>query len=607
MGPMVGMIGGVGTWLSLVLKTAVALIGMGAYVNLVWPELPARPVAVAFAVVFGMLNLKSAKHAETAQKVLVVLLLAILLWFVGGIFKIDEANFAGWLQQDPMSLISAAGLVYISYGGITKVAGIAEEVKNPERNLPWGLFLGVATALLLYTLGTILMVGMAGAEALAGETPAAVAAHALYGKTGIWIISAAALFAFASVGNAGVLSCSRFPLAMSRDKLLPAALSKITRDGIPINGIFLTVGSMLVFLVLLDPTKIAKLASAFQLLLFAFICLAVIVMRESRIDSYDPGFRSPFYPWLHIVGAGAQFYLIAKMGPLVICATAVVSGIAVWVYFKYASEHVIRDGAIYHIFERWGHKRYEGLDIELRGIMKEKGLRKEDPFDEIVARAQFIDAGPTDTFESIAQRASRLLSERLQLSADKFYEGFMRGTKIGATPVSHGAALPHTRLKDIDQAEMVLVRCRTSIHIEVLQEFDADAATDEPIHAIFFLASPEDQPGQHLRILAQIAGRVDDDDYIQAWLAAASDQELKEILLRDEHYVSIKLLQGSPGEPMIGKALRELNIPRGCLVAMVRRAGRTFVPWGNTLLSEGDQLTVIGDAESISEFKSIYS
>jgi mannitol/fructose-specific phosphotransferase system IIA component (Ntr-type) len=239
--------------------------------------------------------------------------------------------------------------------------------------------------------------------------------------------------------------------------------------------------------------------------------------------------------------------------------------------------------------------------------MKEKGLRKEDPFDEIVARAQFIDAGPADTFESIAPQASGLLAERLRVGADKIYEGFMRGTKIGASPVSHGAALPHIRLKDIQQAEMVLVRCRTSVHIEMLQEFDEDAATGEPIHAIFFLASPEGHPGQHLRILAQIAGRVDDDDYVQAWLEADTDQDLKEILLRDEHYVSIKLLYGSPGEPMIGKALRELSIPHGCLVAMVRRGELTFVPWGNTLLSEGDQLTIIGDTDSISELNTLYS
>ena len=606
MGPMVGMIGGVGTWLSLVLKTSVALIGMGAYVSLVFPEIPARPVAVAFAVLFGVLNMKSAKHAETVQKILVVLLLAILLWFVGGILKIDQANFVGMLQQSPMSLISAAGLVYISYGGITKVAGIAEEVENPERNLPWGLFLGVATALILYTLGTILMVGVAGVDALAGETPAAVAAEGLYGRKGVLIISAAAMFAFASVGNAGVLACSRFPLAMSRDNLLHGSLRKISKDGIPINGIFLTVGTMLVFLVLLDPTKIAKLASAFQLLLFGFICLAVIVMRESKIDSYDPGFKSPFYPWLHIIGAASQFYLIAQMGYLVIGSTVLVSGIAAWFYFRYASKNVVRDGAIYHIFERLGHKRFEGLDVELRGIMKEKGLRKEDPFDQIVARARVIDANPEDSFDVIAQRASNMLDERYKVGADKIYEGFMRGTKIGATPVSHGAALPHTRIKGIAQAEMVIVRCATPVTIDIIEEFADDESMHEPIQAIFFLVSPEDQPGQHLRILAQIAGRVDDDDYLQAWLTAENDQELKEILLRDEHYVSVKLLPGEAGEPMIGKALRELQVPHGCLVAMIRRGELTFVPWGNTLLSEGDQITVIGDAESITEFKSIY-
>ncbi len=55
-------------------------------------------------------------------------------------------------------------------------------------------------------------------------------------------------------------------------------------------------------LVLLDVEKIAKLASAFQLLIFALVCLAVIVMRESRIESYDPGYRSPGYPWMQIFG-----------------------------------------------------------------------------------------------------------------------------------------------------------------------------------------------------------------------------------------------------------------------------------------------------------------
>lgn len=606
MGPLVGMIGGVGTWLSLVLKTAVALVGMGAYLTLVFPGIPARPVAIGFAVFFGVINLRGAKHAETAQKILVVFLLAILFWFEFGLFGIEAANLRGFFSQSPSGLLAAAGMVYISYGGITKVAGIAEEVKNPERNLPLGLFLGVGTALILYVLGTLVMVGAAGPEALAGETPAAVAAEALFGPAGVWVITAAAIFAFASVGNAGVMACSRFPLAMSRDHLLPSVLRKITSKGIPIYGVYLTVAAMVIVLTLLNPTKIAKLASAFQLLLFAFICLAVIVMRESRIDSYDPGFKSPWYPWLQLIGIGSQFFLIAEMGGTVISSTILVSALAGFYYFKVARKKVVRDGAIYHIFERWGHRRYEGLDVELRGILKDKGLRKEDPFDQIVARAQVIDASPDETFSAIAQQAARRLDERIKVGADQIYEGFMRGTKVGATPVSHGAALPHTRVKGIQQAEMVIVRCRKPVKIEVMEEF-ADDFEDEPIHAVFFLVSSEENPGQHLRILAQIAGRVDDDDFLEVWLRADSELALKETLLRAEHYMSLSLKKGTHAESMIGKALRELVIPRGCLVAMVRRGDLTFVPWGNTLLTEDDQLTVIGDTDSIEEFKKTYS
>ena len=58
---------------------------------------------------------------------------------------------------------------------------------------------------------------------------------------------------------------------------------------------------------LLDPLKIAKLASAFQLFIFALECLAVIVMRESGLKSYDPGYRTPLYPYLPLFGILAPF------------------------------------------------------------------------------------------------------------------------------------------------------------------------------------------------------------------------------------------------------------------------------------------------------------
>ena len=82
MGPFVGTIGGLGTWLALVLKTAFALIGMGAYLGIFWPEVPIVTLAVILAVVFGIINLFGAKNTGTLQVLMVFALLIILTTFI---------------------------------------------------------------------------------------------------------------------------------------------------------------------------------------------------------------------------------------------------------------------------------------------------------------------------------------------------------------------------------------------------------------------------------------------------------------------------------------------------------------------------------------------
>jgi len=142
MGPLVGTIGGLGTWLALVLKVSFALIGMGAYVRLFWPQLPMIPVAVGFAILFGLVNLFGAKKSGSFQVLMVIVLLAILAGFmVNGIFGMNPQNFDLFFDKGSAAIFSTAGLVYISYVGITNIASVSEEVQNPERNLPLGIFL----------------------------------------------------------------------------------------------------------------------------------------------------------------------------------------------------------------------------------------------------------------------------------------------------------------------------------------------------------------------------------------------------------------------------------------------------------------------------------
>lgn len=600
LGPLVGTVGGIGTWLALVLKVAFALVGMGAYINLFVPELPMQPVSVGLAIALGVLNLLGAKKSGGFQIVLIVGLMILLTGFIsGGVPAIDWSRFQTVLDVEYSTLLATAGLVYISYVGVTKVASLSEEVKDPERNLPLGVILSLITAVLVYGLGTSVMVGVLPIEQLSGNlTPVAAAAEAFFGRWGSILLSIAALFAFTSVANAGTLSASRYPLAMSRDHMLPQFFQRLSSRGAPHYSILMTMGVIVMILIFLDPTKIAKLASAFQLLIFALVCLAVIVMRESGLASYDSGYHSPLYPWMQLFGIFSAGILIYAMGwlPSMFSAGLIIVG-TLW-YFLYAHDRVVRNGAIYHMFERWGQRRYSGLDSELRGILKEKGLREEDPFDDVVARSLVIDLDGPAEFEEVTRRASEWLSGHVPHTADEIEKQLLDRTHIGATPVTHGVGLPHLQIDGIEHGEMVLVRSNQGIHIQFTDPLTGHEA-EERLTAIFFLFSPEKDPSQHLRILARIARRVDDEQFLEEWQAASNELELKEALLHDEDFLSLTMRMDTPTAELIGRALREVEFPDGCLVALLRRGGSMLIPRGDTILQEDDRLTILGAKEGL--------
>ncbi|MBI9072608.1 MAG: amino acid permease [Melioribacteraceae bacterium] len=609
LGPFFGTIGGIGTWLALILKVAFALIGMGAYVKLFLPSLPIIPLAIGFAVLLGLLNLFGAKKSGSFQVILVFGLISILTVFIsGGMIQLEPTYFADIFDFETSSLLGTAGLVYISYVGITKVASLSEEVKDPEKNLPKGVIYALSSAILIYVLGTTVMVGVLPMETLKGNlTPVAAAAEVFLGEYGSLLLSIAALLAFVSVANAGILSASRYPLAMSRDHIMPRLFQKMGKIGSPYISIIITVLAIVIILVGFNPTKIAKLASAFQLLMFALVCFAVIVMRESKIESYDPGYYSPWYPWMQIFGILGSFVLIIEMGtlPSLFSAGLILIGY-IW-YRYYVKKRVLRTGAIYHIFERLGKFRYAGLDRELRGILKEKGLRSDDPFDDIVARSKVFDFANRESFDNIVKEVSLWISGKTPYTAAEIEKQFLEGTRMGATPVTNNMALPHLRIKGIDQAVMVLVRAKGGAKVLFNNPMTDNEFEEEAIvNAIFFLVSPDSNPTQHLRILAQIAGRVEDDSFMNDWNKAANDHEIKLALLHDDRYLSIIISENDGTSIMVGKELKDILIPSGCLVAWVRREDQMMIPKGNTIFQKGDLLTIIGEPDGMKEIRKLY-
>jgi hypothetical protein len=148
--------------------------------------------------------------------------------------------------------------------------------------------------------------------------------------------------------------------------------------------------------------------------------------------------------------------------------------------------------------------------------------------------------------------------------------------------------LPHFRTDEAAGHRLVVLRSRPGVPVHARDG-------DHRVHALFFLVSPHRNPGQHLRILAQIAARVDADDFLERWLAARDEAQLREALLQDRALLTVTLETGTPSDDLIDRAIRDCTLPEGVLVALVRRGPEVVFPKGDTRLQEGDRVCFIGE------------
>jgi amino acid transporter/nucleotide-binding universal stress UspA family protein len=346
MGPLLGTIAGVGTWFSLSFKGALALVGGVPYLLLLF-DLPLKPVALGLAAVLILINVVGAKQTGRLQVGIVVVMLAALGWFAAGSAPgVQSANYANFFDAGVGGLLAATGLVFVSYAGVTKVASVAEEVEDPGRNIPIGILGSLAFTTVLYVGIVAVLVGVTTPGSVAGSlTPVAVAAEATLGQAGVVAVILAAILALISTANAGILSSSRYPFAMSRDKLAPPSLSTVSeRFGTPVTSITLTGAVLLVLIAFVPILDIAKLASAFQILVFGLINLAVVAFREGSAE-YEPEFTSPLYPWMQVFGAVTGALLLTQMGTVALVGAAVITVGSVGWYLFYVRPRVSREGA----------------------------------------------------------------------------------------------------------------------------------------------------------------------------------------------------------------------------------------------------------------------
>jgi len=535
LGPIWGLFSGLANWFSLALKSAFAVVGMAVLIEVVLQQVFNTQVedwhlklaGVACCLAFTGLNIVSVKHTSRFQTLLVGVLLAVLAFFVlFGAGDVEAVRYKGFLDKGWLAVFATSGLVFVSFGGLTKVASIAEEVKNPARNLPLGMILAWLVVAFFYIGVLVVAVGVVdGSELASSMMPISMAAGKFSGSAGFVLLSIAAVAAFITTANGGILAASRSPMAMSRDRLLPPALAQVNkRFKTPRISILLTGGFMIAAIIFLDIEALVKTASTLMIILFILVNASVIIMRESRIQSYRPKFKSPLYPYAHIFAIVAYGALIIDMGRIPLLTTGGFVGLsAVW-YWLYARRRVGRASAVLHIVERVTDRELKTvtLENELRDILLERDEVIEDRFDKLIRECQILDIEGKTGAEEIFRKISTILAERLRSDEYVLFEKFLRRETEGGTVVQPGFAIPHIVVGGENKFDILLVRARDGI------EFRGAA---EPVRIMFVLAGSKDERNYHLRALMAIAQIAQEKDFEQRWLAARDTEAIRNLIL----------------------------------------------------------------------------
>ncbi|WP_424017981.1 amino acid permease [Halorientalis pallida] len=374
LGPLFGSIAGWANWLGLAFASAFYMVGFGEYIAAIAglsSEIALGPVAldpvtllaVIGGVFFVTVNYVGAKETGRLQNVIVVILVAILTVFtIAGALRADPANLPEAKGYGPMMVTT--GIIFVSYLGFVQITSVAEEIKDPGRNLPRAVIGSVVLVTAIYALVLIAMSaaveqGFIAAEQAAGNIVVVSAARELLGPLGAVAMLFGGLLATASSANASILASSRINFAMGRDRLITPALNDIhDRFATPYRSIAVTGALIVVFIVgssVVGDDAIVSLsstASFLHLVIYGLLNLALIVMRTADPADYQPDYTVPLYPFTPILGAITSFALIYFIEPTIrTLGFGLVAAAVAW-YFVYARSRTEKQGILGEYVQR---------------------------------------------------------------------------------------------------------------------------------------------------------------------------------------------------------------------------------------------------------------
>ena len=355
----------------LVVSAALYAIGFaehfGPLVELALPyELNKAVVATAIVALLMLLNIRGTKEAGRTQNFFTLGKVVILAVFVGLCFKhVDWGRFENFAPFGVGGVLAATSIIYISFFGFEQVSQAAEEIKNPERNIPAAILLSLFIPTVIYVFVILVSVGIIDYKTL-GESaaPLVVIASTVLGKYGLFFVLIAGIMSTISALNATVLTTSRATYAIARDGFMPSFLAKVSaRFHTPHWALVVTSVLAVIIAVVGEVRFVAHLTNFCLLFALIIINYSVIMLRRRRPELKRP-FRLPFGHVIPALGIASNVLMMLFMEwstYLLGISYLAVGGLVYLAYSKGAKRTLERERVIRYLMVKQARKEYKIL------------------------------------------------------------------------------------------------------------------------------------------------------------------------------------------------------------------------------------------------------
>jgi APA family basic amino acid/polyamine antiporter len=311
------------------------------------------PAFVAMMVVTGILML-GVKESTSLNNIMVIIKSAVIVSFIAiGAFYIVPENWVPFIPLDTLpdgtetprysGIVAGAGLIFFAYIGFDAVSTAAQEAKNPQRDMPFGILGSLVICTILYMAVAAVMTGVVDYKALAVPDPIAVAVDAMKAADPdsvllSWLVPVVKIGAITGLFSV-MLVCTysqiRINFVMARDGLLPKIFSEVNeKTHTPVKNTLicgLVIASIAAFVPL---HALGTLVSMGTLIAFSIVCVGVIYLRKTQPDLPRP-FRTPLVPFVPLGGILACAYLISGLPWATLEHFAIWLALGIAIYFLY--------------------------------------------------------------------------------------------------------------------------------------------------------------------------------------------------------------------------------------------------------------------------------